>query len=253
MKEREPEKEKIGKGELLYLRFPEIENLFAGYGLTTHSGSKEFLTGLLMVDRPRPADPEWLREIKEAYGDYQLVPMTSSGERGIVCRMQIEPNSQPYLGPAASQQSAAIKEALEPLLDTPPSPVFIMRWDDEIRYWRSIMTAQLELPEALRQVFQATGYGCFAAELSIGIIHVCHAPDEDIEGFSGKPVSSRWQLVNMPTAPLIRLELAIQDRPGDPYRFESFLNVAAADQAHVLGRLAKHLHPPRREAVATAR
>jgi hypothetical protein len=41
-----------------------------------------------------------------------------------------------------------------------------------------------------------------------------------------------------PTAPLIRLQLTILDRPSNPYRFESFLNVAAEHQARVLAQLA---------------
>ena len=38
----------------------------------------------------------------------------------------------------------------------------------------------------------------------------------------------------MPRAPLIRLKLFILDRPENPYRFESFLNVATEDQLQVL-------------------
>ena len=45
----------------------------------------------------------------------------------------------------------------------------------------------------------------------------------------------------MPTAPLIRLQLDVMDRPEDPYRFESFLNVAAEDQAQVLAKLANQI------------
>jgi hypothetical protein len=41
----------------------------------------------------------------------------------------------------------------------------------------------------------------------------------------------------MPAAPLIRLELAILDNPFNPYKFESFLNVAQEDQARVLVQL----------------
>jgi hypothetical protein len=100
------------------------------------------------------------------------------------------------------------------------------------------MTAQMELPPEIRQVFEQTGYGCLSAESSRGIIHVCHAPDEDIDGFAGQPVVYQWQLIRMTTAPLIRLELLILDDPDNPYRFESFLNIAAADQANVLYELA---------------
>ncbi|MGD8586081.1 MAG: hypothetical protein PVJ75_12080, partial [Chloroflexota bacterium] len=83
-----------------------------------------------------------------------------------------------------------------------------------------------------------TGYGCLAVEANIGVVHICHAADSDIEGFADKPVWSQWQLVLMPTAPLIRLELVILDQPASPYKFESFLNVADYDQARILAQLA---------------
>jgi hypothetical protein len=41
----------------------------------------------------------------------------------------------------------------------------------------------------------------------------------------------------MPTAPLVRLELLIQDHPSTPYLFESFLNVGEEDQARTLTQL----------------
>jgi hypothetical protein len=49
---------------------------------------------------------------------------------------------------------------------------------------------------------------------------------------------SQWQLIEMPTASLIRLELFVLDRPENPYRFEPFLNMAAEDQLQVLIQLA---------------
>ena len=93
-------------------------------------------------------------------------------------------------------------------------------------------------------MFEETGYGCLAVETNNGIVHICHASDSDIEGFRDKPVRSQWQLIKMPTAPLIRLQLDVMDRPENPNRFESFLNVAADDQAQVLAELAnqKELH-----------
>jgi hypothetical protein len=70
------------------------------------------------------------------------------------------------------------------------------------------------------------------------VVHVCHAADADIEGFANKPVLYQWQLIEMPTAPLIRLDLLILDQPNKPFKFESFLNVAEEDQARVLSQLA---------------
>ena len=238
MKEREPRRETISKGELFFLWHPGTEQVFSGYGLTTRASSKEFLTGLLMVDRPRPVDPEWLRDVEATFGECQLAPMTAAGERGIACLMQIEPESFPYLRRYPGEKAAAIKTALEPLLEDPPKPLFSVRWDEEAHLWCSQFFVSDELPNEIRDVFERTGYGCLAAETGIGVVHVCHAADSDIEGFADKPVLYQWQLIKMPTAPLIRLELVIVDHPANPYKFESFLNVAQEDQARVLVQLA---------------
>jgi hypothetical protein len=133
--------------------------------------------------------------------------------------------------------SEAVQAALEPLLEQPPAPLLHLSWDEEARAWLSELGATNVLPQEIREVFEQTGYGCLAAESNIGVVHVCHAADADIEGFANKPVLSHWQLIQMPTAPLIRLELVVVDRPEDPYRFESFLNVAAEDQAQILSAL----------------
>ena len=238
MKEREPRKETIGKGEFFVLCHPGTEEVFSGYGLTMRPGSKEFLVGLLMVDRPTPADPDWLKEVEDNFGEYQLVPMTASGDRGIVCQMQIEPGSLPHLRQYPGEKPAAVKAALEPLLENPPKPVFTLRWDEEARLWCSQFAPPAELPREISEVFERFGYGCLAAETNIGVIHICHASNSDIEGFANKPVQYQWQLIKMPTAPLIRLELVIVDNPINPYKFESFLNIAEEDQARVLAQLA---------------
>jgi hypothetical protein len=82
-----------------------------------------------------------------------------------------------------------------------------------------------ELPEAVKELFVTTGYGCLALESNLGIIHVCHAADNDIASFAEAPLLSQWQLIKMPTAPLLRLEFVILDNPTNPYKFESFLNI----------------------------
>jgi hypothetical protein len=238
MVEREPAKETIGRGDLFFLWHPGTEHIFSGYGLAMRPGSDELLAGLLMVDRPWPADREWLAEVEATFGECHLVPMTPAGERGIACQMQIEPDSLPHLRRFPGEKTAAIQTALKPLPEHPPKPVFTLRWDEEARAWCSHFAPLAELPGEIREVFERTGYGCLAAEANVGVVHVCHAADRDIEGFAGKPVLYRWQLVKMPTAPLIRLEVAILDCPSNPYRFESFLNVAQEDQARVLGELA---------------
>ena len=137
MKEKEPRKETIGKGELFFLWHPGTEQIFSGYGLTVRPDPKEFLVGLLMVDRPTPVDPGWLQEVKPTFGEYQRVPMTASGERGIACQMQIEPESLSYLRQYPGEKAAAIQTALEPLLDHLPYPIFTLSWDEAARAWRS--------------------------------------------------------------------------------------------------------------------
>ena len=226
------------QGDLYFLWHQGTEEIFSGYGLTRRPGNKELLVGLLMVDRPRPADPRWLKEVEVTFGGYQLMPMTATGERGIACQMQIEPDSLSGLRQYPGAKAPAIKVALEPLLANPPKPVFALRWDEETRLWHSQFAPSAELPREIREVFERVGHGCLAAETNIGVVHVCHAADSDIGGFPNKPVLYHWRLIKMPTAPLIRLELAILDQPLNPYKFESFLNVAEEDQARVLAQLA---------------
>ena len=146
MREREPRQETIGKGELFFLSHPGMEQIFSGYGLAMRPGSKEHLAGLLMVDRPRSADPEWLAEVEATFGECHLVPMTSAGERGIACRMQIEPDSLPHLRQFPGERTAAIQTALKPLLEYPPRPVFTLSWDEEARAWCSRFAPLAELP-----------------------------------------------------------------------------------------------------------
>jgi hypothetical protein len=137
MHERETGQEKISKGELFFLCHPGNETIFSGYGLTMEEGSKARLVGLLMVDRPWPADPKWLRQVNNSFGEYQLVPMTVIGERGIICRMQIEPESLHHLQQLSTEKATAIKTALHPLLEEPPKPIFTLRWNEDKKLWQS--------------------------------------------------------------------------------------------------------------------
>ena len=145
MHEREPAKETIGRGELLFLSHPGTA-VFSGYGLTMQPGTEELLVGLLMVDRPHPADPEWLVEVEATFGECELIAMTPTGERGIACQMQIEPESLPRLRRFSGEKAAAIQTALQPLLVNAPKPVFTLRWDEESRNWRSEFATMDKLP-----------------------------------------------------------------------------------------------------------
>jgi hypothetical protein len=54
--------------------------------------------------------------------------------------------------------------ALQPLLVNPPKPVFILRWDEEARNWRSEFAAVAELPGEIHRVLEGFGYGCLREE-----------------------------------------------------------------------------------------
>ena len=133
MREQEPTKEVINRGDLYFLWHPGSENVFSGYGLAMKVGSNEHLVGLLMIDRPPQGVAEWLQTVEEAFGQYELMAMTSAGERGILCQMQIEPESQPYLKQFPFDKAAAIETSLQPLLDERPIPAFNMGWDEGSR------------------------------------------------------------------------------------------------------------------------
>lgn len=238
MGEREPQSERLSRGDLLCLYHPDTLDIFSGYGLVMQEDWPGHLVGLLMVDRPYPADPTWLARIRDAYGECSLASMTATGERGLVCQMFIEPDSLNHLRYFSPLFGQPIRNALQPLLDEPPLPTLAVHWDDERRVWMSQMVFTTTLPPELREVFEDTGYGCLAAETSRGVMHICHASDGDIAGFVDKPAYARWQLIEMPTAPLVRLELLVCDDPANPYRFESFLNVAVPDQLATLAELA---------------
>jgi hypothetical protein len=59
----------------------DIDEFFSGYGLTVQPGTEELLVGLLMIDRPRPADPEWFAEVETTFGENELVAITPPGGR----------------------------------------------------------------------------------------------------------------------------------------------------------------------------
>lgn len=119
---------------LLYLWHPDTTDVFSGYGLAL---GPAHLVGLVMVDRPRRADPAWLEEIQKTFGAYQLAAMTQTGERGIVCQMHIAPASLPYLKTFDHPLAHALSSALLPLLLHPPAVTLSLRWDPAHQAWVS--------------------------------------------------------------------------------------------------------------------
>jgi hypothetical protein len=227
--------EDLSRGQLYALSHPDSD-LFSGYGLTTLAGRKDRLVGLLMVDRPQPANPACLAEIEVRYGDYQLVPMTATGERGLVTQMRIVPESVPHLARFSNPLGQELTRVLTPLLETPPAPALTLRWDEEHKLWQSEFW--LGLSPELQAVFQWQGYGCLAVERADRTVaFVTHVSDADLPRFHQFPVLWRWEFIPMPTAPLIRFSAAILDNPANPYRLEHFLNVDDPEQARCLSRL----------------
>jgi len=238
MVEKEPRSEVVSRGSLYYLWHPGTDGVHSGYGLTLYPDRPDQLVGLLMVDLPHPADPLWLRSVANTYGECSLIPMAASGERGLACLMMVEPDSIPHLQRFPIPLSGHLQQALQPFLNEPPAPRLKLRWDPDSELWTSRFAPPNELTPELRTVFEQHGYGCLAVESTVGVLHLCHAPDRDIESFRGKPALTQWQLIEMPTAPLVRLEAVIYDNPLQPYRFESFLNIGEEDQLNVLAQLA---------------
>ena len=56
------------RGDLYFLWHSGSEDVFSGYGLVVEDGFKDDLAGILMVDRPQPADPKWLKEVEMTFG-----------------------------------------------------------------------------------------------------------------------------------------------------------------------------------------
>ncbi len=57
------------------------------------------------------------------------------------------------------------------------------------------------------------------------------AADEDVEGFRGPvPIQTACELGRPWCASVLRLQDIVFDRPGNPWRFESFINVAEPQQ-----------------------
>ena len=234
--EREPPSEVIRPGQLYFLAHPESD-LFSGYGLTTHDGRNDRLVGLLMVDRPQRADPAWLAELEHRYGDYQLLPMTARGERGLLAQMRVAAGSLALLERFDHPIAAELSHVLQPVLDALPSPILKVRWDDEQKLW--VSDFWVGLPAEMQAVFDKMGYGCFAAERDDdSVAFLTHVAPADLLSLRYAPVVYDWQMIPMPTAPLIRFTSAVLDDPNHPYRLEHFLNVEDVAQSRCLARLA---------------
>ena len=85
----------------------------------------------------KPLDPNWLAEVEQTFGGYQLAVMTQQGERGMVCQMHIAHESVQYLTTFAHPRTLAIRNALKPLLTSPPAVTLCLTWHEASRCWVS--------------------------------------------------------------------------------------------------------------------
>lgn len=131
----------IAKGDLFFLMHGDT-TVFSGYGLALAAGSKQQLVGMLLVDRPQRASPAWLAEVRNAFGPFDLYPMTTAGERGLNCQMWVEPDSLVYVRSMVSPLAQQLQETLFPLLHRPPAPHFVVRWDPSVQAWRSVLRTE---------------------------------------------------------------------------------------------------------------
>ena len=224
-------------GDLYFLQHPTAEDTFSGFGVTMKPGRNDHLVGLLMVDRPTPVDPAWLAEIEETFGEHSLVPMLATGERGIACQMHVEAGSLAMLTQRDDPLADGLRQALTPLREQTPKPELKVRWEEERQLWTS--RPWIGLPLELQDVFDRNGPGCFAVEREDMVAFVTHASDRDIESFRGAPVLYHWELMEFPSAPIIRFRATIFDDELAPYGLEHFLNIEDPEQARCLARLAR--------------
>jgi hypothetical protein len=119
---------------LLFLSHPETRDTFSGYGLVL---APAHLVGVLMIDRPEPADSTWLAAIEETFGEYELTTMTQGGERGLICQMHIAEASLSYVKALDTPLADSIRTALLPLVDRPPRVTLLLTWYPWRRLWVS--------------------------------------------------------------------------------------------------------------------
>jgi len=110
-----------------------------------------------MVDRRTVVDPIWLEEIERTFGSYQLTAMPPTGERGMVCQMEVAENSRPYLRRLVHPLNGAIRDALRPLRCHPPTVTLAVRWHAEHRGWVPSITKPFQATFPLGHVVVTPG------------------------------------------------------------------------------------------------
>jgi hypothetical protein len=148
-------------GGLYYLWHPGTRDRFSGYGLFVAPGR---LVGVIMVDRPHIADPVWLADIELTFGSYQLVTMTQTAERGIVCQMEVAEDSRGYVKRLVHSHNPALRRALRPLRRHPPAVTLAVRWEAAHSGWVSAIVRPFQPKFPLGQLVATRGAVAALAE-----------------------------------------------------------------------------------------
>ena len=80
--------------------------------------------------------------------------------------------------------------------------------------------------------FKKMGYGCLPTWTHTGCALFTHVDSRTIKGCRNAVHSIRLELHEVDGCPLIRLDVKVYDRPGDPLHMDCFLNINRADQDH---------------------
>jgi hypothetical protein len=126
---------------LYFLTHEGNPRVFSGYGIPLKEGIKSPLVGMLMVDRPSPCPPAYIRELEDTFGEVFIGPMTSNYDRGVYARMGIEDPLS--LGLLRDDVQGEMVEYIRGALETAvrlgrlPNPRLRVEWSRERGLWIS--------------------------------------------------------------------------------------------------------------------
>jgi hypothetical protein len=89
------------------------------------------------------------------------------------------------------------------------------------------------LDENMIAAFKQTGFGCLPVWTSHGCALFVYIDRRTIQACRYAVHSVRLELHEVDGCPLIRLDVKVYDRPGDPLRMDCFLNINREDKSHL--------------------
>lgn len=89
------------------------------------------------------------------------------------------------------------------------------------------------LDENMIAAFKQIGFGCLPTWTSQGCALFVHIDRRTIQACRYAVHSVKLELREVDGCPLIRLDVKVYDRPGDPLRMDCFLNITREDGGHL--------------------